>query len=82
MTVEDKQEKVVEFVKAFAANEEAMQPFKEHRTELRHNYVENGWLTKEDVSAAVKAYRMLKTGEDPDRLKEIFETLRASGAIQ
>ena len=35
-----KEEYVVDFVKAFDENERAMEPFKEHRRDLRKNYVE------------------------------------------
>ena len=39
-----KEKYVVDFIKAFDENERAMEPFKEHRRDLRKNYVENGWL--------------------------------------
>ena len=40
---------VVEYIKAFKAVEDEMEPYKEHKRDLRKNYVQNGWLTKDDA---------------------------------
>ena len=53
-----------------------MEPYKEQKRELKGNYIENGWLTKEDISLTVKAYRLLKTEVDLDQLIDIYESLR------
>ena len=55
-----------------------MEPFKEHRKDMRKNYVENGWLTREEIRFAVKAYRMLKSDDDYDHFSEIYEKLAKS----
>jgi len=36
------------------------------------NYVENGWLSKEEISIAVKAYRMVKDDTDIDQLLDFY----------
>ena len=77
-TDKTKREYVVEFIKAFDANELAMEPFKDHRKDLRKNYIENGFLSREEVRFAVKAYRMLKSDDDYDRFSEIYEKLYKS----
>ena len=79
-TVEQKskEELVVEFIKAFDANEKAMEPFKEFRRDLRKNYIENEWLSREDVRHAIKAYRMLSKDEDFDQFHIIYEKLAKS----
>ena len=66
---------VVEFIKAFKAVEEEMEPYKEHKRDLRKNYVQNGWLTKEEMRQAVRAYRMLAKGDDIDQLSDYFKQL-------
>ena len=33
------------FIKAFHENELAMKPFKDFRSDLKKNYVDNGWLS-------------------------------------
>jgi len=72
-----KEEYVVDFIKAFDENERALEPFKEHRRDLRKNYVENGWLSKDEMKQAVRAYRMLQKDEDFSTLQDIYDRLRA-----
>ena len=64
------------------AVEEEMEPYKEHKRDLRKNYVQNGWLTRNDMRQVVRAYRMLKQGDDINELKTYFDklTLKISGA--
>ena len=71
-----KEEYVVDFIKAFDENERAMEPFKEHRRDLRKNYVENGWLSKDEMKQAVRTYRMLQKDEDFNTLQDIYDRLR------
>jgi hypothetical protein len=73
-----KQEFIVDFIKSFDANEQAMEPFKEHRKDLRKSYVDNGWLSREEIRFAVKAYRMLKSDDDFDQFNEIYDKLAKS----
>tara|TARA_R110000824_G_scaffold99319_1_gene236604 strand:- start:1130 stop:1384 length:255 start_codon:yes stop_codon:yes gene_type:complete len=73
-----KEKYVVDFIKAFDENERAMEPFKEHRRDLRKNYVENGWLSKDEMKQAVRAYRMIQQDEDFSTLQDIYDRLRTS----
>jgi hypothetical protein len=72
---------IVEFIKAFKAVEDEMEPYKEHRRDLKKNYVENGWISKEELRFAVKAYRMMKSGEDFDQFTDIYEKLSSKVGI-
>ena len=67
---------IVEFVKAFKAVEEEMEPYKEHRRDLKKNYVDNGWLSKDEMRFAVRAYRMMKAGDDFDQFVQVYENLK------
>lgn len=67
---------LIEYFKAFQAVELEMEPYKEHKKDLKKNYVENGWLTKQEISQGLRAYRMLKKGENIDDFTEIFEKLQ------
>ena len=69
------QEYAIDFIKAFADTEAEILPFKEHLKDLKKNYVENGWLTKEELRLAVRAYRMLKQDEDIAQLATFYEKL-------
>lgn len=69
----DKEEKIVDYIKSLAALEEEMEPYKEQKRALKENYVENGWLSKEEISAAVKAFRLMKSEVDLEQMKDFFD---------
>ena len=75
MTEKEKAEKVVEYVRAFDAIEQEMEPYKESKRDLRNSYKENGWLTGEEMRSAIRAYRMLKKDEDLETLQAMYEKL-------
>ena len=68
-----KDEHVVNFIKSIVALEEAMEPYKEQKRDLRKEYFENDWLTKEEMRLAVKAFRLLQQDTDLEQLTEYFE---------
>jgi|TARA_R110000851_G_scaffold55655_1_gene130423 hypothetical protein len=68
-------EYVVEYVKAVRAVEIEMEPYKEHKRDLRKNYAQNGWLTKDEMRQAMRAYRMLAKGDDLDQFTEFFDQI-------
>lgn len=68
-----KDEHVVNFIKSLAALEEAMEPYKEQKRDLRKEYFENSWLSKQEMGLAVKAFRLLQQDTDLDQLTEYFE---------
>ncbi len=79
MTTQKEKENYVEnFIKSFAAVEHEMQPYKEHKRDLRKEYADNGWLTREEMRLAIRAYRMLKTDEDLTKFNEIFKHVSKS----
>jgi len=78
MSEPTKEDYVVEYIKALQAVEEEMEPFKEHKRDLRNNYAQNGWLTKEEMRQAVRAYRMLKKGDDINQFSEYFNKLNSN----
>lgn len=68
-----KEERVRDFVKSMQAIEQAMQPFKEQRSDLRKNYVENDWLTKSEMKNVMKAYRLMKDETDFAELENMYK---------
>lgn len=68
-------EYVVEYIKALKAIEDEMEPYKEHKRDLRSNYAKNGWLSKDEMRQAVRAYRMLKNGDNIDQFTDYYENL-------
>ena len=61
------------YIKSVAALEEAQEPFKEQRRELRKEYEDQGWLSKEQQRLAIKAYRLIKDEEDMEQLLDFYE---------
>ena len=77
-----KEEHMADYLESMKALEEAMEPFKEQKRELKAEYVEEGWLTKQDISLAVKAYRLAKSDTDMEELIDMVSNLRQSGVGQ
>jgi len=70
-----RQRYIVEYVRSLKEIEDAMEPYKEHRRDLRNEYRRQGWLTKEEMSVAVKAYRLMKGEVDLDQLYNTYSVL-------
>ena len=73
-----KEEHVKNYIRSLAAIEEAIEPFKDQKRDLRASYDENSWLSKEEQRMAVKAYRLMKSDTDFDQLTDYFKKLKRS----
>ncbi len=71
-----KEQHMADYIKSMKALEDAMEPYKEQKRELKAEYVDSGWLTKEDISLSVRAYRLLKNDVDIEALIDIYESLK------
>ena len=73
MSTEDKRKQYVkEYIRSLVAIEEAMEPYKEQKRELRAEFKENGWLNTDELRAAVKAYRLFKDNVDIEEIVDNF----------
>ena len=70
-----KEQYIINYLKSMVALEEAIEPYKEQKKELRSEYVENGWLSKDEIWAAVKAFRLYKQAADLDELNDMFDLI-------
>jgi hypothetical protein len=77
-----KEDHIVNYISSLATIEDAMQPYKDQRTDLRKEYIENGWLAAEDIKTAVKAYRLMKQEVDFDELRATYRTLRGTVDVE
>jgi hypothetical protein len=77
-STEEKKRYVMEYIRSLVAIEEAMEPYKEQKRELRSEYREQGWLNTDEIRAAVKAYRLFKGKIDIDEVYDNYKAL--SGA--
>lgn len=71
-----KEQHMADYIKSMKALEDAMEPYKEQKRELKTEYIDSGWLTKEDVSLTVRAYRLLKNDVDIEALIDVYENLK------
>jgi hypothetical protein len=75
-TEEEKESHITKYIQSMAAIEDAMEPYKESKRDLKANYIENGWLNKEEISLAVKAYRMMKNEVDIEQLLDFYNHVK------
>jgi 5-bromo-4-chloroindolyl phosphate hydrolysis protein len=71
-----KQEYMAGFIKSIASIDDCIQPYLEQKKELRKEYVDNKWLTKEDIKYTMKAYRLLKDNTDMVELDKVYTDLQ------
>ena len=75
MSDKSKQEHIIDYINSIAALDDAMKPYREQKAELRKSYIENKWLTKDDIKMALKAYRLQKDQTDMEQLTEMVDML-------
>ena len=72
---DEKTEKMIEYIKNLKTIEEDIEPYAEQKRELRKDFKQQGWLTGDEISMTVKAYRMMKKDVDIDKFVEVYESL-------
>ena len=77
-----KEQYVVNYLKSMIALEEAMEPYKEQKKELRAEYIENEWLSKDEIWSVVKAFRLYSQAADLDELNDMFELIEKQFGAQ
>lgn len=71
-----KEEHVQNYAKALDQTIKAMEPFREHLKDLKRSYVENHWLSREEMSSVLKAYRSLKKDEDLGEIQHYVDLIK------
>jgi hypothetical protein len=74
-STEEKKRYVMEYIRSLVAIEEAMEPYKEQKRELRTEYREQDWLNTDEIRAAVKAYRLFKGKVNIDEVYDNYKAL-------
>ena len=72
---DEKTEKMIEYIRSLKTIEEAMEPYKDQKRELKADFKRQGWLTGDEISMTVKAYRMMKTDVDMEQFVEIYDSI-------
>ncbi len=78
-----KEQKMLEYVRSLKTLEDAMEPYKEQKRELKKEFKDQGWLSGDEISMTVKAYRMMSTKDfDFDEFTQVYESLaKVAGKI-
>ena len=71
-----KEEHISDYIESLKAIEEAMEPYKEQKRELKKEYLDKKWLSKEDISLSVRALRLLKDKVDIGALIDMYDSLK------
>ena len=74
----DKDVHMKEYITSIKALEDAMEPFKEQKRDLRKEYDDNGWLNKDEQRMVTRAYRLLKDDIDIGELIDMYDALRGA----
>tara|TARA_Y100001951_G_C11230613_1_gene234377 strand:+ start:390 stop:644 length:255 start_codon:yes stop_codon:yes gene_type:complete len=74
-SVKEKKRYVKEYIRSLQAIEDAIEPYKEQKRELRIEFRENGWLNTDEIRAAVKAYRLYKGKINIDEVYDNFQMI-------
>lgn len=74
-TNEERKRYVREYIRSLVAIEEAMEPYKDQKRDLRTEFRENGWLDTDEIRAAVKAYRLFKGKVNINEVVENFNMI-------
>lgn len=70
-----KKDHIVNYAKALDAVESEMEPFREHKRALKESYIENGWLSKEELSMVLRVYRANKNQLDIEQFNDIWHQM-------
>ena len=76
LETKSKEEHISDYIESLKAIEEAMEPYKEQKRELKKEYLDKKWLSKEDISLSVRALRLLKDKIDIGALIDMYESLK------
>lgn len=74
-TLDEKKRYILEYIRSLNTIEEAMEPYKEQKRELRSEFREQGWLSTDEIRAAVRAFRMLKGKIDIEEVYDSYKLL-------
>ena len=78
-TYEEKKRYVKEYIRSLKAIEEAMEPYKEQKRDLRKEFRDNSWLNTDEIRAAVKAYRLFQGNFNIDEIVDNFNMFNGGG---
>ena len=77
-TLAKEEQNMIEYIRRLDEIEVQMEPLKEMKKQLKEEFKEEGKLTREQMSMALRAYRMIKSDVDLNELLENYSLLRSN----
>lgn len=74
---EQKREYLFNFLKSVIEIKSAIEPFQEQLKELKKEFADKGYLSREEQAMIMKAYQMAQKDQDLTQLQEFFNTINA-----
>jgi hypothetical protein len=72
-----REEHIINYLKALNTIEQAIEPYREHKIALKKHYSDNSFLSREDQSRLLKAYRMAQKGEELEDFEEFINIIKS-----
>jgi len=72
----NEEQHMIDYIRRLREIEDQMEPLKEMKRQLKEEYKDEGKLSKEQLSVALRAYRMLKNDVDLDELLHNYSLLQ------
>lgn len=72
-----REEHIINYLKALNTIEQAIEPYREHKLALKKHYADNSFLSREDQSRLLKAYRMAQKGEELEDFEEFINIIKS-----
>ena len=77
-TLAKEEQNMIDYIRRLDEIEVQMEPLKEMKKQLKEEFKEEGKLTKDQMSMALRAYRMIKSDVDLNELLENYSLLRSN----
>ncbi len=74
---ETKRNYLFNFLKSVIEIKSAIEPFQDQLKELKKEFHEKGYLSREEQQMILKAYQMAQKDQDLSQLQEFFNTINA-----
>jgi len=68
-----KENYVINYLKSIVTLEAAMEPYKEQKKDLRKEFIDNKWLSRDEMWAAVRALRFYQKDANMNSLQQMYD---------
>jgi hypothetical protein len=69
----EKKEAICDFLKELTIVTDQMGNLRDHMKDFKGSYIENGWLSKEEIQLIQKAFRLFNSDVDISELEEYYK---------